>query len=454
MTAIPLRLNGQEAYALDSSEILLNWIRRDGGCTGVKEGCAEGDCGACSVLMSPPEGGQFRPVNSCLLMVGQAAGHDIITVEGLGNRLRPHPLQAEIASTGGSQCGYCTPGFVVAGAALLDRTANPSTDDIHDALAGNLCRCTGYRPIVSAIEAAALSAEPLPKASPAVSREDFGAILHPRSIRDATRMAADPKARLLAGGTDLILELRHGRPPPSRLISLRRVPELRRIEWTRDKMIIGGACPIEDMLPDIETRWPSFALVLRRFGSPQIRSLATLGGNLATASPIGDAAPCLLALDATLQIIGPIRRRNIPISEFLTGYRTSVLRTAEIIAEIHIPLRSSNSEFRAWKVSKRYDQDISTVAAAFRIDRDLGGRIVDARAAFGGMWDRPFRAPRVEAAMAEGNFAAAAEAISEDTRPISDVRGSAKYRILAAAGLLRRFELDLQGESRLHVADL
>ena len=343
---------------------------------------------------------------------------------------------------------------MVAGVALLDRTANPSTDNIHDALAGNLCRCTGYRPIVSAIEAAALSTEPLPKASPAVSREDLGAILHPRSIRDATRMAADPKARLVAGGTDLILELRHGRPPPSRLISLRRVPELRRIEWTRDKMIIGGTCPIEDMLPDIETRWPSFGLVLRRFGSPQIRSLATLGGNLATASPIGDAAPCLLALDATLQIIGPIRRRNIPISEFLTGYRASVLRTAEIIAEIHIPLRSSNSEFRAWKVSKRYDQDISTVAAAFRIDRDLGGRIVDARAAFGGMWDRPFRAPLVEAAMAEGNFAAAAEAISEDTQPISDMRGSAKYRILAAAGLLRRFELDLQGESRLHVADL
>ena len=454
MTAIPLRLNGQETYALDPSEILLDWIRREGGCTGVKEGCAEGDCGACSVLMSPPEGGQFRPVNSCLLVTGQAAGHDVITVEGLGNRLRPHALQAEIAATGGSQCGYCTPGFVVAGAALLDRNTSPSQNDVHDALAGNLCRCTGYRPIVSAIQAAAANTESLPKARPAFCNEDLGAILHPRSIRDATRMAADPKARLVAGGTDVILELRHGRPPPSRLISLRRVPELRRIEWTRDKMIIGGACPIEDLLPDIETRWPTFGCILRRFGSPQIRSLATLGGNLATASPIGDAAPCLLALDATLQIVGPIRRRSIPISDFLTGYRASLLRTAEIISEIHIPLKSSNSEFRAWKVSKRYDQDISTVSAAFRVDRDVSGRIVEARAAFGGMWDRPFRAPQVEAALVEGNFDTAADAISEDARPISDMRGSAKYRILAARGMLRRFELDLQGESRLQVADL
>ena len=454
MTAIPLRLNGQEAVATRPDEILIDWIRREGGCTGAKEGCAEGDCGACSVLMSPPQGGRFLPVNSCLLLVGQAAGHDIITVEGLGSRMLPHPLQAGIAATGGSQCGFCTPGFVVAGAALLDRIAKPSTGDIHDALAGNLCRCTGYRPIVSAIQAAAASTEALPKAPPAKIVEDLGTILHPRSIREACRMSADPKARLVAGGTDLILELRNGRPTPSRLISLRHIPELRRIEWTKDRMIIGGACPLEDMLPEVAARWPSFGRILQRFGSPQIRSMATLGGNLATASPIGDTAPCLLALDATLHVVGQIRRRNIPVSEFLTGYRTSVLKTSEIISEIQIPLRPSSSTFRAWKVSKRYDQDIATLTAAFRVDRDPAGRVTDARAAFGGMWDRPFRALRVEAALADGDFAGALRAIPEDTRPISDMRGNAKYRILAAKGLLRRFELDLQGEQRLEVADL
>ncbi len=454
MTAFRLRLNGDTATSSTPDMILLDWIRQKGGCTGAKEGCAEGDCGACSVLMSPPEGGRFRPVNACLLTVGQAAGHEILSVEGLGNRLRPHPLQEKIAAGGGTQCGYCTPGFVIAGAALIDRNSEPAPEDVHDALAGNLCRCTGYRSIVSAVQSAAPLADALGEAPPAVSGEDLGAILHPRSIRDAIRMAGDPKARIVAGGTDLVLEIRNGRRPPSRLISLRRIPELRRIQRFRDRIVIGGACPLEDMLPDIESRWPSFGRILRRFGSPQIRSLATLGGNLATASPIGDAAPPLLALDAVLQIVGPIRRRRVPMSEFLTGYRSSALKSAELVEEIQIPLPPPRTEFRAWKVSKRYDQDISTVSAAFRIRRDPAGRIVDARAAFGGMLDRPFRSRRTEAALTEGNFDAAADAIALDARPIDDVRGSARYRHLAAAGLVRRLELDLQGETRLQVEDL
>ena len=454
MAVVSLRLNGKKRTAGEPRQVLLDWLRREGGCTGAKEGCAEGDCGACSVLMSAPDGSGYRPVNACLLLVGQVAGEDITTVEGLGRRTDPHPLQAEIAASGGSQCGFCTPGFVIAGAALLHRNRTPGDADIHDALAGNLCRCTGYRPIVDAIRSAGAASPPLPAPRISTCPVSLDSILHPRSIRDATRLAADPNTRLVAGGTDLILHEREARSAPARLISLRRIAELRRVRLRGDRLVIGGACPLEDLLPPVEERWPSFGRILRRFGSPQIRSLATLGGNLTTASPIGDAAPCLLALDATVHISGPIRRRSVPMAEFQTGYRKTVLRNAEMVTEIHVPLRGPNSVFRAWKVSKRFDQDISTVSAAFRIDRDLAGRTTAARAAFGGMRDRPFRAPGVEAALLAGDFAAAAAAVEVDTQPISDLRGSARYRLLAAAGLLRRFELALQGRRRLELVDL
>jgi len=277
---------------------------------------------------------------------------------------------------------------------------------------------------------------------------------HPRSLPEASRLAGQPGARFIAGGTDLVLEARQKPRSETPLISLRRIPELAGVRSLRDRLVIGGACSIERLLPDIESRWPTFGEVLRRFGSPQIRNLATLGGNLATASPIGDAMPPLLALDARIELFGGDHRREVAAAAFIDGYRRTALRPSEAIAAIHIPIPAIRSKFAAWKVSKRYDQDIATLSAAFRVDFGADGRPVAARAAFGGMRDRPFRAAGVESAMLEGNYDRAGQMLAEDADPVSDLRGSARYRLLAARGLLRRFELAMLGGREPTLQDL
>ena len=457
MTAFPLTLNGcaRTVPKADADSILLDWLRAQDGLRGTKEGCAEGDCGTCSVLVSPPSGGIPRPANSCLLKTGQVAGLSVTTVEGLGTRHDPHPLQSAIAASGGTQCGYCTPGFVVAGAALLARDSDPDENAIHDAFSGNLCRCTGYRAIVSAVHAAAPARPRLEDAPPAAAPKDLVKVLLPESTAEALEMAAiRSESRFLAGGTDLLLEREVRKTNGCALILLSRIPEIARIVRENNHLVLGGACPIEDLLPAVESRWPSFGRILRRFGSVQIRSQATLGGNLATASPIGDAAPCLIALDARIRAHGPDGEREIAAEKLITGYRKTCLRANEIIASIRVPESAPNSEFRAWKVSKRYDQDISTLSAAFRIDRDGKGRVIQSRVVFGGMADRPLRCPPAEDALRNLNFEGAAASISEFFSPIDDLRGSARYRQLAAAGLVERLALDLSGEKALEVMDL
>lgn len=454
MASLSFTLNGETVTAAteDSPKILLDWLRSRNGLKGTKEGCAEGDCGACSVLLSPVDGGSPRPVNACLLAVGQVAGRSVTTIEGLGNSRMPHPLQSTMSATGGTQCGFCTPGFVVAGAALLDRTASPQDEDIHDALAGNLCRCTGYRPIVDAVKAAAGHTLPLPEAAPTLAAGDLGEVLAPESIGQALEMSAStPNARYLAGGTDLMLERRQHSATPLPLISLACVKEIASLRREPGKLVVGAACPIEDMLEEVETLWPHFGRVLRRFGSVQIRSQATLGGNLATCSPIGDAAPCLIALDSSLRIVGPKGERRLAAEDFALGYRKSALQPNEIVAEIEIPI---GPPLWAWKVSKRYDQDISTLSAAFRLDRNPSGTIASARAAFGGLADRPLRCPPVEDALVNGDFDAAAKAMAAYFKPIDDLRGSAAYRSLAVAGLVQRLRYDLAGERDLEVSQL
>lgn len=463
MPTFSFSLNG-EMVAVDQSQsgdIFLDWLRAREGLRGSKEGCAEGDCGACSVLLSPPNGGPPRPVNACMLTVGQVAGREAITVEGLGQPSNPHPLQKAIALTGGTQCGYCTPGFVVAGAALLDREERPDDSAIHDALAGNLCRCTGYRPIVEAIRDAAVKPGQLPHAAVASATGDLGEIVAPATLQEAiTEAEARPGARYIAGGTDLILERRKQRGESAPLVSLAYVSEITGVASEDGWLKLGGACPIEDLLAPVYDRWPHFGQVLRRFGSAQIRSQATLGGNLATCSPVGDSAPCLIALDARLRLAGPNGERSMPVEEFVVGYRKSRLLPGEIVAEILIP-ENSTPDFRAWKVSKRYDQDIASLTAAFRIDRGAGGKIVSACAAFGGMTDHAQRCPPVEAALAEGDFEGAAESVHTYFQPGVNMRvspapfrGGAPYRSLAAAGLVRRLAVDLGETGIVEVAQL
>lgn len=454
MDSFSFTLNGEAVTVAkeDSSGILLDWLRAQDGLTGTKEGCAEGDCGACSVLLSPVEGGKPRPVNACLLAVGQVAGRSITTIEGIGSSKDPHPLQSTMSISGGTQCGFCTPGFVVAGAALLDRISSPQDDDIHDALAGNLCRCTGYRPIVDAVRSAAGQPASLPAAPAASAAGDLNDVLVPKDVDQALDWyAANSSARYIAGGTDLILERRQNPDSATPLISLACIKEIAGVRREPGKLVVGGACPIEDMLETVEAQWPLFGQVLRRFGSVQIRSQATLGGNLATCSPIGDAVPCLIALDATLQIVGPKGERCLPAEDFALGYRKSALLPGEIIAEIQIP---DGPPLWAWKVSKRYDQDISTLSAAFRIDRNESGAITSARAAFGGLADRPLRCLPVEDALVGDGFDAAIRVADEQFKPINDFRGSANYRRLAVAGLLRRLEYSLADEADLEISRL
>lgn len=448
-------VNGQPHVFRDSESILLDWLREDLGLAGTKEGCAEGDCGACSVLIAPPAGGPPRPANACLLTTGQVAGLSITTVEGLGDHRRPHPFQAAIAKSGGTQCGFCTPGFVVAGAALLDQFDHPSVAAIHDAFAGNLCRCTGYRAIVQAVHDAAPVAEKLPVTPLAEAPKNCGSTMIPRTIPDAMECAAHhPNAQFIAGGTDLVLERQRRGNATAPLIVLNRIPDLTQVRATNGTLHIGAACPIEEALPHVESRWPQFGRVLRRFGSVQIRSQATLGGNLATASPIGDSAPCLIALDATIRLATRRGSRDIPAEEFITGYRRTKLAAGDLITEIRIPEPTPASTFRAWKVSKRYDQDISTLAGAFRIDRDESGHIVDARVVFGGMADRPLRCPPAEVALVAEDYGVAADAVITFYSPIDDVRGGAEYRRRAARGLVARMTHDLLGREHLEVVDL
>src|SRR5579863_6836156 len=370
---------------------LLDYIRAQG-LTGAKEGCAEGECGACTViLVANREGGsEYRAVNSCLMLAPMAAGHEILTVESLAADGRLSEVQQAMAQGGGSQCGYCTPGFVMSLFAEQYRRDREGQCDPHE-LGGNLCRCTGYRPIRDA--ALSLGAAPvgtfldrLSRPAPkleAIEYESEGArFSRSTSIeRCLAILAENPDARLISGGTDLVVESNLRARRWAHLVSLEAIGELREFSESATSVVIGGAMPLNE----IAQRWSGAPQVvdqwLRLFASPPLRNRATLGGNLATASPIGDGAPLLLALDTTLHVASQRGRRQIPLASFFTGYRRTLLASDELIVAIEIP--KPFPEFvRFYKVAKRRMDDISNVAAAMAMDWDGAGRIARARFAF------------------------------------------------------------------------
>jgi len=446
---------------------ILDFLRLDAGLTGTKEGCGEGDCGACAVILCDRDAGgavRMRAVNSCLAFVSELHGAYALTVEGLATGESLHPVQDRMVALHGSQCGFCTPGFVMALAAYTggDEPAAgaPSGDDaIHDALAGNLCRCTGYRPIVDAareakapgrawwtarLPAVSAALDVLGDAAPPPPTRDFCAPLNIAELCDA--IIAMPDARFVAGATDLGLAIAKHGLRPSGLIALSRVAELRRIEAIANGHRIGAAVTLSEMLPILDRDYPGLGTVLRRFGSGQIRNLATIGGNLCNASPIGDLAPALLALDATLHLRAAHGARNIAIGDFFTGYRRTALARGEFLEAVIIPRLGPADRFRVYKLSKRYDQDISTVCAAIRL-RVEGGTVREARIAMGGMAATPKRAASAESALVGqslGNEAieAAIAALARDFAPIDDMRGTGTGRKIVAANLLRRFWLE------------
>ena len=459
MASLDFILNGKSIRVENAPAqmTLLDFIRGHG-LTGAKEGCAEGECGACAVALveadpsiSLEAGGRrscYRVVNSCLMFLPMAAGREIYTVEALAVDGELSEAQAAMASGGGSQCGYCTPGFVVS---LFAEQYRPDRHGPCDtmALAGNLCRCTGYRPIRDA----ALSLGPPPDdefrrrlEQPAPPLEAFstGGFSRPATI-DAclAQLRDDPRAKLVAGATDVGVESNlSGRRWPH-LISLDAIDELREFSSTQARVMIGAALPLNE----IGRRWTdapeAFRQWLALFGSPLIRNRATIGGNLATASPIGDAAPMLLVLDAIVHVVGLSGRRSIPLSSFFTGYRKTAMAPGELIAAVEIP-KPLPQFVRYYKIAKRRLDDISTVAAAMALDVDRHGKVQRARFAFGGVAATPVRAAEAEAAVVDQSWNDAGvervQAILDRIlQPMSDHRGSKEYRLEVSKSLVEKF---------------
>jgi xanthine dehydrogenase small subunit len=399
--------------------------------------------------------GRCDAVNSCIVLLGQLDGQSVRTVEGLrGVDGGPHPVQTAMAEADATQCGFCTPGFVMSAVAYASSGGTADPDAIHEALAGNLCRCTGYRPIVEAMtRIAGLAVEPPPAPAPLAPRTGAvafdGAFFAPRSLEELLALrAAHPEALLLAGGTDLGLLASRERKPPKAAIHLAHVPELAAISSTADKITIGAAATYEAAAATLIEALPALRAYLSRLGSRQIRNMGTIGGNIGTASPIGDMPPVLLALEASLTLVSKRGAREILLDDFFLDYRKTALAPDEIIQSLSMPRLWEGETFHCDKVSKRRDQDISTVAGAYRV-RIRNGRIEDARLAFGGMAATPRRAPAAEAALLKDGFAAAIAAIETDFKPVDDWRGSAAYRRQVAANLLRRLELRLAEPGRV-----
>lgn len=432
---------------------LLDFLRSRG-LTGAKEGCAEGECGACTVLLvrDTANGTAYRAMNSCLMFAGMAAGQEVWTVESLADKGKLCEVQAAMAADGGSQCGYCTPGFVVSLFAEQYRPGRTGPCDPH-AMGGNLCRCTGYRPIRDA----ALSLGPAPagafldrlaKPAPPMESLDYAAagvqFSRPATVEECCALLAqDPDATIVAGGTDVGVESNLRARRWKHLVSLEAIEELQRFAETSDSVIIGAGLP----LTEIEARWTGPPTAFRDwfplFASPTLRNRATLGGNLATASPIGDSAPLLLAFEALVHIAGPAGRRIEPLATFFHGYRKTSLRPGEVLTAVEIPKPFPHPSV-FYKVAKRRMDDISTVAAAITLALDAGGRISRARFAYGGVAAVPLRVTAAEDAVIgrawdKRTLRIAQEAVENALHPMSDHRGSAEYRLAMSASLIEKF---------------
>lgn len=449
----------------------LDWLRAQG-LTGAKEGCAEGECGACAVLLArpapDPAGAEPRTewvaTNACLLPATSLAGQEVVTAEGLGTPDRLHPVQRELGTRGGSQCGFCTPGFVCSMAAEYYRPGRCTSDGAdgdgsfdHHALSGNLCRCTGYRPILEAADAldapepddvlaarrTATPPEPTSGRSPGFVR--------PADLAEALDALAEPGAVALAGATDLGVESNLGGRRPELYVAIDRLPELRRFGLADDRVEIGAALTLSEVERLLAGRVPLLAQALPQFASRLIRNAATIGGNLGTASPIGDLAPALLALEADVVLVGAGGERSVPLASYFTGYRASVREADELIAAVRIPMPlAPTTAFH--KIAKRRFDDISSVALAFAVEVADDGVVARAAIGLGGVAATPIRTSSAERELlgrpwGEEVVARAAEALAGAGTPIDDHRASAAYRRAMLGTALRRFHHETsQGE--------
>nr|WP_306468924.1 xanthine dehydrogenase small subunit [Pseudomonas protegens] len=457
---------------MDPNLTVLNYLREHLGKPGTKEGCASGDCGACTVVVGElqvdAQGGEsirYRSLNSCLTFVSSLHGKQLISVEGLKHQGQLHSVQQAMVECHGSQCGFCTPGFVMSLFALQKNSSEPDAHKAHEALAGNLCRCTGYRPILAAAEQAccgqqsdqfdARQTETISRLK-AIAPKDTGELnsgdkrcLVPLTVADlADLYDAYPQARLLAGGTDLALEVTQVHRTLPVMIYVGNIAEMKRVERFDDRLEIGAATALTDCYDALRAEYPDFGELLQRFASLQIRNQGTLGGNIGNASPIGDSPPLLIALGAQIVLCKGEVRRTLALEDYFIDYRVTARQDSEFIEKIIVPRASAERLFRAYKVSKRLDDDISAVCAAFNLQIE-NGVVSDARIAFGGMAAIPKRAKSCETALigASWNLSTverACAALAEDFTPLSDFRASKEYRLLSAQNLLRKYFIELQ----------
>lgn len=450
---------------ISPTRTVLDYIRENLVLTGTKEGCAEGDCGACTIVLAETVNGEtaYKAVNSCLLMLPQIDGKHVITVEGLehnndDNESQLDPVQSAMVKTDGTQCGFCTPGIIMSLFALRQSDSIITDNIIHDNLAGNLCRCTGYRPIVEAArEACGTSPTKRSFAElPVVSeyKEGHQTFFVPKNIEQMISVyEANPSANLLCGGTDTGLLVSKDRQKLNKVIYTTHVSELLEIEETGTSITFGAAVTYSELLPYVERLFPSFATLVTRIGSVQIRNVGTIGGNIGNASPIGDTLPCLIALDATILLCSKAGERELPIDEFFLGYRKTDLRKGEFIKAVCIPKLGPTQKFRTYKISKRYDQDISAVIGAYRIE--FKGKIVsEARIAYGGMAATPKRGKGCEVTLTGKLWNAetmhlTSSMIVKDYQPISDFRAGKDYRLKVAANLFERLFQDIDGSEQV-----
>lgn len=439
---VAFSLNG-EAISVEAAptRTLLDWLREDRGLCGTKEGCNEGDCGACTVMVTDADGA--RALNACILFMPQLDGKAVRTVEGIAapdGQL--HPVQQAMVDHHGSQCGFCTPGFVVS-MATAHRNGRVDHDD---QLAGNLCRCTGYAPIVRAAEAAA----EMPVPVWVEDQADVAAAGPEMTLDELAAWYADhPDATLVAGATDVGLWVTKQLRDLDEVAFLGRCPELRQITRSDDALHFGAGVTMTDVLAEVRADYPSYAEMIRRYGSVQVRNAATIGGNIANGSPIGDNPPALVALGATLHLRLRDRTREMPLEDFFVAYGKQDRHPGELVTGVTVPL--GQEALRCYKLSKRFDQDISAVCGAFNVTV-ADGVVTNARIAFGGMAGTPHRASAVEAALVGQPWTAetvetAVARFADDYTPMSDMRASAAYRLEAAQNMLRRYFAELSGST-------
>lgn len=463
----------------DPNRTLLDFIRSPKpaglGCTGTKEGCAQGDCGACAVLIAEPnsDGGrlQVRAVNACIRLASSAAGCALWTVEDLASPDGAlHPVQQAMVDAHGSQCGFCTPGFVVSlmalhEQALIDGRADnerPTRAEVLESISGNLCRCTGYRPIVEAgLNVDMTKSTLLPDGADALlgrlngSNDVRGAVatksLRPTTMRALLRLRSQyPQAQVVAGTTDVGLWItKHHRRFESTL-DVTGVAALRVIRRRKTVLEIGAAARLTEAFDALCAEWPELQTFCSRFAGLTIRNSATLGGNIANGSPIGDSMPLLISLQASLILSSVRGEREMPIEDFFLAYRKTALAGDEIIRSIRVPRRRANQRLRAYKVSKRFEDDISAVCLAISIDLGPGNLVERVRIGAGGVAATPARARQTETALLGSTLNTAqadtaAQVLQGEFEPIADMRASAGYRRTVLGALLRRFALELEG---------